>query len=90
MRGGEEVECEAVARIDRGTVRNWGGLRVAGLCVEAPDDCQYTKSSIRQRSHAGRGVAGLCVEAPMTASARKNSVMQRSHAGRRGGRGWRR
>ena len=28
MRGGEEVECEAVARIDRGTVRNWGGLRV--------------------------------------------------------------
>ena len=38
---------------------------------DGADDCQYTKNSIRQRSHAGRRVAGLCVEAPMTASTQK-------------------
>ena len=27
------------------------------------DDCQYTKNSVMQRSHAGRRVAGLCVGA---------------------------
>ena len=32
MRGGEEVEYEMVACVNRGKVK-WDGLRVAGLCI---------------------------------------------------------
>ena len=44
IRGGVEVEreCEVVACIDRGKVRSWGGLRVAGLCIGVDD---YTHTS---------------------------------------------
>ena len=76
----------------RSSVRRWRasiGARCETGAAYAWDDCQYTKSSIRQRSHAGRRVAWLCVGAD-DCQYTKNSIRQRSHAGRRGGRGWRR
>ena len=47
-------------------MRRWRastGARCEAGAAYAWDDCQYTKNSVMQRSHAGRRVAGLCVGA---------------------------